>query len=205
MSELKNAAPNWLQDGALLYVLRNGKNCYEVNVAQVAGSRDMEVRSKFAVGLRELLEHGFDAESAALALPDAQPAEFDDWPEFSQSGMGCGLEDRGITDRYEAMQYGWNEALEQVGQRLNGYNTTPQPAIEPEPVGGNCSPEGLVRQSRISEKRALRMLGNEADVHAETMALLKALVDQIEACKPVDSVGHDFLMNQAYIGAKNHV
>lgn len=27
-------------------------------------------------------------------------------------GIGCGLEDTGITDRYEAAEYGWNEAAD---------------------------------------------------------------------------------------------
>lgn len=36
-----------------------------------------------------------------------------EFPEYSHQGMGCGLEDRGITDRYEAMAYGYQEALEQ--------------------------------------------------------------------------------------------
>lgn len=35
-------------------------------------------------------------------------------PQYHYEGMGCGLEDRGITDRYEAMQYGWDEAMERV-------------------------------------------------------------------------------------------
>ena len=35
-----------------------------------------------------------------------------DYPEYHHQGMGCGLEDRGVTDRYEAMQYGWDEAAE---------------------------------------------------------------------------------------------
>ena len=33
-----------------------------------------------------------------------------DW----QTGMFCGLEDRGITDRYEACMYGYERALEKV-------------------------------------------------------------------------------------------
>ena len=41
-----------------------------------------------------------------------------DWPEYHAEGMGCGLEDRGITDRYEAMRYGWDEAIERVAERL---------------------------------------------------------------------------------------
>ncbi|MEG3494896.1 hypothetical protein V2U99_22480 [Klebsiella variicola] len=28
--------------------------------------------------------------------------------------MGCGLEDRGITDRYDACRYGWDEAMERI-------------------------------------------------------------------------------------------
>ena len=49
----------------------------------------------------------------ALAQP-AQEAEpfVIKWPEYSSEGMGCGLEDRGITNRYEAMAYGWNEAID---------------------------------------------------------------------------------------------
>lgn len=35
-------------------------------------------------------------------------------PQYHAEGMGCGLEDRGITDRYEACYYGWNEAMERV-------------------------------------------------------------------------------------------
>lgn len=32
-------------------------------------------------------------------------------PEYHHQGMGCGLEDRDITDRYEAMEHGWEEAM----------------------------------------------------------------------------------------------
>lgn len=39
-------------------------------------------------------------------------------PEYHDQGMGCGLEDRGITDRYEAMGYGWDQALERVCSEL---------------------------------------------------------------------------------------
>lgn len=35
-------------------------------------------------------------------------------PEYHIQGMGCGLEDRGITDRYEAMEHGWDKAMERV-------------------------------------------------------------------------------------------
>ncbi|HHS9624656.1 TPA: hypothetical protein ACTXE4_000268 [Raoultella ornithinolytica] len=35
-------------------------------------------------------------------------------PQYHSEGMGCGLEDRGITDRYDACCYGWDEAMERV-------------------------------------------------------------------------------------------
>lgn len=38
---------------------------------------------------------------------------------YYPDGMGCGIEDRGITDRYEACEYGWNEAIEAVIEAIN--------------------------------------------------------------------------------------
>ncbi|MBK0003395.1 hypothetical protein [Erwinia sp. S38] len=38
----------------------------------------------------------------------------DNEPQFHKEGMGCGLEDRGITDRYEAMWHGWECAMERI-------------------------------------------------------------------------------------------
>lgn len=35
-------------------------------------------------------------------------------PQYHAEGMGCGLEDRGITDRYDACRYGWDEAMERI-------------------------------------------------------------------------------------------
>lgn len=68
------------------------------------------------------------------ALPhlqgEAVPVEFD-YPEFHAEGMGCGLEDRNITDRYEAMRYGFDEALDQMAtilESLGPLYTHPQPA-----------------------------------------------------------------------------
>ena len=47
-----------------------------------------------------------------------EPVAFDDWPDYHEQAMGCGLEDRGITDRYEAMRYGWDEALERAWEAI---------------------------------------------------------------------------------------
>lgn len=35
----------------------------------------------------------------------------EDEPEYHQQGMGCGLEDRAIHDRYDAMRHGWDKAV----------------------------------------------------------------------------------------------
>ncbi len=39
-------------------------------------------------------------------------------PEYHTSGMRCGLEDRDIFDRYDAMYHGWEKALDRV---VEGY------------------------------------------------------------------------------------
>lgn len=51
----------------------------------------------------------------------AEPLVFDDFPEFNAQAMGCGLEDRGITDRYDAMRYGFEEALDLVDERIKNF------------------------------------------------------------------------------------
>ena len=53
----------------------------------------------------------------ALAQPEQEPFEMK-WPDYNESAMGCGIEDRNITDRYEAMQYGWDEAISRVSECL---------------------------------------------------------------------------------------
>ena len=39
-------------------------------------------------------------------------------PNYNRSAMGCGLEDDNIIDRYDAMEYGWHEAIERQGELL---------------------------------------------------------------------------------------
>lgn len=50
-------------------------------------------------------------------LARQEPVEID-WPDYHYQGMGCGLEDRGIRDRYEAMRHGWDQAIERVAECL---------------------------------------------------------------------------------------
>lgn len=39
-------------------------------------------------------------------------------PEYHYEAMGCGLEDRNITDRYEAMKYGFECAVDKMYDQL---------------------------------------------------------------------------------------
>ncbi|EOY9899507.1 hypothetical protein ACQHEU_002961 [Klebsiella pneumoniae] len=61
------------------------------------------------------------SENVALALENVAMKQIvdsvtnlDNEPQYHDEGMGCGLEDRGITDRYDACRYGWDEAMERV-------------------------------------------------------------------------------------------
>jgi len=66
---------------------------------------------------------------------EARPVEFD-WPEYHWQGMGCGLEDRGITDRYEACQYGFQEGVarcaEMIEHHMPIYTATDYEALRAE-------------------------------------------------------------------------
>jgi len=60
------------------------------------------------------LEHSrkrvMELEAIIKASQEQEPVEIE-CPEYHEQGMGCGLEDRCITDRYEAMRYGWDCAI----------------------------------------------------------------------------------------------
>ena len=69
---------------------------------------------------------------------------FDDWPEYHSEAMGCGLEDRNIRDRYEAMLYGWDKALDQVAERLEGYTAAGAAPIKQWPK--EQQPDGSINE-----------------------------------------------------------
>lgn len=54
------------------------------------------------------------AENAGLKQIVDSVTDLSNEPQYHSEGMGCGLEDRGITDRYDACRYGWDEAMERV-------------------------------------------------------------------------------------------
>lgn len=67
-------------------------------------------------------ENGYNAAARRQHGSAEQAVEpFDDYPDFNAEAMGCGLEDRGIKDRYDAMRYGWDSAVERVAERINGF------------------------------------------------------------------------------------
>ena len=48
-------------------------------------------------------------------LPD--PLEIN-WPELNSNALGCGVEDRGIRDRYDAAEYGWQDGVDKAIERV---------------------------------------------------------------------------------------
>ncbi|ASE84364.1 TPA: hypothetical protein U2I11_001586 [Citrobacter koseri] len=54
------------------------------------------------------------AENAGLKQIVDSVTDFSNEPQYHAEGMGCGLEDRGITGRYDACRYGWDEAMERI-------------------------------------------------------------------------------------------
>ena len=87
-----------------------------------------------------------------------EPVEFD-YPAFHQEGMGCGLEDRGITDRYEAMRYGFDEALDQMAAILDSIGPL-YAAPAAQAVGLGQLPEGW----RLSKKATCYQLSHGNDI-----------------------------------------
>lgn len=44
-------------------------------------------------------------------LPESLEIE---WPELHRQALGCGVEDRGIRDRYDAAEYGWQDGVDRA-------------------------------------------------------------------------------------------
>ena len=67
----------------------------------------------------------------------AEPLVFDDFPVFNEHAMGCGLEDRNINDRYDAMRYGFETALDLVDDRIKNFlaDIAPAPTDNPSTAG----------------------------------------------------------------------
>lgn len=109
----------------------NAERVWEKTMMEVCGedgpvSVASEIRSLQALrdtamqALKSQVEQ-LAAENVALALENVAMKQIvdsvtnlDNEPQYHAEGMECGLEDRGITDRYDACRYGWDEAMERV-------------------------------------------------------------------------------------------
>lgn len=87
----------------------------KIDKARLALKMYDDLRNEHAIPQNNMAEYLRDA-LAATPLPEPLLAlgEAGLLPAYHTQGMGCGLEDRGITDRYEAMQYGWDEAMQRA-------------------------------------------------------------------------------------------
>lgn len=79
-------------------------------------------RPRFVAAVRTIIAH-LPASVAAPAvangalpeLPD--PLEID-WPTLNSNALGCGVEDRGLHDRYECAEYGWQDGMDMAASRV---------------------------------------------------------------------------------------
>jgi hypothetical protein len=90
------------------------KTCLAEGVQPTFSGGDLKHLIKLLEDCSALSAPSYDEQ---IRVPDGEP----DWPEYHHSGMGCGLEDRGITDRYEAMQHGWDDAFERCVIAFNDW------------------------------------------------------------------------------------
>ncbi|HGB1555580.1 TPA: hypothetical protein ACIU2B_004439, partial [Yersinia enterocolitica] len=92
-----------------------GTNHYGVHIHAMT-TEDLHSKSGIAVELawRDLRIEQLAGENAVMKQVIDSVTDLDNEPKYHSEGMGCGLEDRGITDRYDAMQHGWECAMDRV-------------------------------------------------------------------------------------------
>lgn len=89
-------------------------------IASMEAAGELSIREQKFLKLAKAYQQ-LAAENVALALENVAMKQIvdsvtnlDNEPQYHDEGMGCGLEDRGITDRYDACRYGWDEAMERI-------------------------------------------------------------------------------------------
>lgn len=89
-------------------------------IASLESAGELSIREQKFLRLAKAFKQ-LAAENVALALENVAMKQIvdsvtnlDNEPQYHDEGMGCGLEDRGITDRYDACRYGWDEAMERI-------------------------------------------------------------------------------------------
>lgn len=89
-------------------------------IQSLESAGELSIKETKVMALAKAYQH-LAAENVALALENVAMKQIvdsvtnlDNEPQYHAEGMGCGLEDRGITDRYDACRYGWDEAMERI-------------------------------------------------------------------------------------------
>ena len=108
--ELTSGVSFWRHANGAWYCWNGWKNI-EMTQSRVLKDGEVAVGETELAALREFADGWSEFRS-----------QFDDIP-YYHSGMGCGIEDRGITDRYAACEYGWDCAMERVAERFPEIDT----------------------------------------------------------------------------------
>ncbi|HHC4608121.1 hypothetical protein ACK986_06675 [Klebsiella pneumoniae] len=82
-------------------------------IASMESAGELSIREQKFLKLAKAYQQ-LAAENVEMKQIIDSVTNLDNEPQYHDEGMGCGLEDRGITDRYEACYYGWNEAMERI-------------------------------------------------------------------------------------------
>ncbi|HIH4932804.1 TPA: hypothetical protein ACYSB6_002101 [Klebsiella pneumoniae] len=89
-------------------------------IASLESAGELSIREQKFLKLAKAFKQ-LAVENVALALENVAMKQIvdsvtnlDNEPQYHAEGMGGGLEDRGITDRYDACRYGWDEAMERI-------------------------------------------------------------------------------------------
>ncbi|HBY8228116.1 TPA: hypothetical protein MJF06_005648 [Klebsiella pneumoniae] len=89
-------------------------------IASLESAGELSIKETKVMALAKAFKQ-LASENVALALENVAMKQIvdsvtnlDNEPQYHDEGMGCGLEDRGITDRYDACRYGWDEAMERI-------------------------------------------------------------------------------------------
>lgn len=85
---------------------------YNIQIARLL--RTIEASGREIIEQQEELSEAYAKISRLEGRIEEALRCLEDGPEYHYTGMGCGIEDRGITDRYDAMHYGWECAMERV-------------------------------------------------------------------------------------------
>ncbi|HBU6290852.1 TPA: hypothetical protein MI714_17355 [Klebsiella pneumoniae] len=82
-------------------------------IASMDSAGELSIREQKFLKLAKAYQQ-LAAENVAMKQIIDSVTNLDNEPQYHDEGMGCGLEDRGITDRYDACRYGWDEAMERI-------------------------------------------------------------------------------------------